>query len=113
MSTPNTYGLTSVTYGTPALTGFVVQTSSVSTKAGVAAEIFDESGKRVHARYDDLIHELSLEMIVNAGTLPVVGGTLTYDSNTYEVTGVDIKKANKDFVKVSVKAKSSSAISYT
>ena len=113
MSTPNTYGLTQATYGVTALTGFVVQSSSLSVKPGVAAEIHDETGVRVHSRYDDNQTEISLEMIVNGGAIPVPGTVLTYNLIKYEIQSVDVKGANKDFTKVSVKAKTSPGIVLT
>ena len=103
MSNPTSYGLTSVVYGVPALTGFVVQSSTISTKDGVMAIVLNETGQQVVRRYDDQINELTLDMIVNGGTAPIPGQTLTYNSILYEVQTCDVKSANKDFQKVTVK----------
>lgn len=108
-----THGLSSITYGNPTITGFVVQSSSVSTKPAVTAEVFDEAGIRVHSRYDDITNELSLDVIVTSGTIPTVGTVFTFNTVKYEITGVDVKTANKDFVKVSIKGKNSSGITLT
>lgn len=111
MATPNTYGLTSVIYGNPALSGFVVQSSTVATKTNVVAEVFNETGERVHVRYDDITNELTLDMIVNGGSIPVPGSTLTYNTVVYEIVSSDVKSANKDFEKVTVKCKNSEHLS--
>ena len=104
---PTTYGLSTATYGVVPLTGFVVQTSTISTKEGVNAVILNETGQEVTRRYDDLINELSLDMIVTSGTPPVPGQTLTYNSIVYEVQTCEVKSANKDWKKVTCKCKNS------
>ena len=104
---PTTYGLSSATYGVIPLTGFVVQTSTISTKEGVNAVILNETGQEVTRRYDDQINELSLDMIVTTGSIPIPGQTLTYNSILYEVLTCDIKSQNKDWKKCTVKCKNS------
>lgn len=110
MSYPQTYGLSSVTYGNPTMTGFVVQATTISSKCGVVAEIFNELGERVHSRYDDLTYEISLDMIVNGGAIPLPGAELTFNSIKYEIQTVEVKTSDKDFTKVGVKAKNSAGI---
>ena len=107
MANPTTYGLTSVTYGTIPYSGFVVQSSSLSSKDGVMATVLNETGQEVCRRYDDQINELSLDMIVNGGSIPVPGQTLTYNEIVYEIETCDLKAANKDWNKVTVKCKNS------
>jgi len=103
----NSYGLSSLTWGTIPYSGFVVSASTLNTKPGVIAEVFNESGQRVASRYDDLTNEITLECIINGGTAPLPGAELTYNSIKYETLSVDYKCANKDFEKVSIKAKNS------
>ena len=110
MANPTTYGLSSVTYGTLPYTGFVVQSYTLAVKDGVLATVLNETGQEVVRRYDDQINELSLDMIVNGGSIPVPGQTLTYNSIVYEIQTCDLKAANKDFNKVSVKCKNSANI---
>lgn len=107
----NTYGLNTLTFGTPAVTGYVVQSHSVSTKPAVTAEVFDENGIRVHSRYDDITSEVTFDAIFAGATLPTAGGTFTVDSVTYEVLGIDLKRTNKGFKEVSIKGKTSAGVS--
>jgi hypothetical protein len=104
---PNSYGLTSLTFGTPVITGYVLQSFGVSTKPGVIAEVINESGNRVHARYDDVTNEMSFNAIFNGATLPSVGGLVTGDAVAYEVLSIDLKRDNKGFKTVDIKGKNS------
>lgn len=101
------HGLASVTFGVPTLTGYVVQDFSISKKPALAVEVFDENGRRVYARYDDATDDLSIEAVFNGGDIPTVGSVLTYNATKYEVLSVDLKRANKDVQKVSIKGKKS------
>lgn len=112
MATPNSYGLTSLTFGTPTVTGYVVQAVATSQKTGVVAEIMDESGVRVHARYDDLTTEVTFDAIIQGATIPEAGSTFTVDGSTYEVISVDVKRSNKEFKAISIKGKKSEGITY-
>jgi len=105
-----TYGLQTLTFGTPVITGFVTQSYSSSKTPANVIEIVDETGNRVAARYDDATEELSLEAIISGGTLPTVGGTFLYDTITWEVTGVDVTASNTDAVKASISGKKSEYI---
>ena len=106
-----TYGLQTLTFGTPTKSGYVVQSSSTSATNGVVAEVLDNSGVRRAVRYDDETIELSLEAVLHASTtLPSPGGSFAYDGETYEVLSVEKKSANNDFVKVAIKGKKSQGV---
>lgn len=109
MSTSN-YGLSSVSWGTPLMSGFVVQSYDISKSNQIVAEIFNESGVRKHVRYDDLTSELSIEVVYNGGTAPVPGEVLTYNGIKYETLNVDEKGSNKEFKKFTFKGKNSEGI---
>jgi len=104
------HGVSGVVFGAPAITGYITQTHSVSTKPAVIAEVMDENGKRVHARYDDITSEVSFDAIFQGASLPSAGGTFTVDGVTYEVLSVDVKRENKGFKTVSIKGKVSEGI---
>lgn len=104
------YGVSGVVFGSPAVTGYIVQSNSVSTKPAVIAEVMDENGKRVHARYDDVTSEVSFDAIFQGASLPAAGGTFTVDGITYEVQSIDVKRENKGFKTVSIKGKVSEGI---
>lgn len=106
----DTYGLSSVTWGVPTLTGYVVQSYDLSKTNQVVAEIFNESGIRKHARYDDLTSEISIEVVFDGATLPVPGAVLTYNGVKYEVLSLDEKASNKDFKKFTIKGKTSAGL---
>ena len=105
-----THGLSTLTFGVPVLTGYVVQSYTNANHCANVVEILDESGNRVVSRYDDSTHEITLEAILAGATLPTVGGTFTYDSVTYECLSVEKKGENKGAVKVSIKGKVSENI---
>src|SRR3954469_19730563 len=102
-----TYGLSSLVFGTPAVTGYVVQSHTTSSKPACIVEVIDEAGNRVHARYGDITDEVTFEALLNGATLPIVGATFAVDSVTYEVLSVDIKRENKGYKTVSIKGKKS------
>lgn len=106
----NTYGLTSITFGTVGLSGYVVQDSSVASTPQVVAEVFDITGARAHVRYDDVTDELTLNAVLQGATLPTPGAVFTYNGANYETVSVEKKQANKDFVKVTIKGKKSAGI---
>src|SRR5271154_6637671 len=112
MSLPQTYGLSSVTFGTGtyAITGYVVEGVTLSNKCGINAEIFNELGQRVVVRYDDLTVDLSFDAIIQGATLPVPGAEFTLNSIKYETMSVDVKSTNKEFTKVAIKGKTSTGI---
>jgi hypothetical protein len=106
----NTYGLSSLTFGVPAVTGYVLQTFDVTTTPAVAVEVMDENGVRKVARYDDETEELSIEAYIQGATLPLPGAVFTYNSKKYEVLSIQVKGANKDYRKVTIKGKTSEGI---
>jgi hypothetical protein len=77
----------------------------------------DETGKTVTARYDGVMRELTVDGIVKTLDMPTLGGSITFNvatdlapgSVTFTFTGVieslEEKGGNKEFVKVSIKAK--------
>lgn len=105
-----TYGVSGVVFGSPALTGYIVQSNSVSSKPAVVAEVMDENGKRVHVRYDDVTSEVSFDAIFQGASIPAAGATFAVDGVTYEVLSVDVKRENKGFKTVSIKGKTSESI---
>lgn len=108
---PNTYGLSSLVFGVPAISGYCVQTQSVSSKNNVEATVLDENGIIVHRRYDDLQSEVSWEAYVNGGSIPTPGSTMAIDSVTYIVVSCDVKRENKGFKVLNLKGVTSSGIS--
>jgi len=111
MSYPIEYGISGLTFGSPAVNGFVVQTFSNSSKAGVVAEVFDENGRRVHSRYDDVTNEMTFDAIIKGATLPTPGQIFTVNSVDYETLSVDAKYGNKEFTACSIKGKNSANLS--
>lgn len=105
------YGLTSLVYGTPAVTGYVSQNQTISSKPNLIVEVMNETGKRVAVHYDDVTNELSWEGVFNGATLPTPGGTFTVNSILYECVGVDVKTVNNGVKTVSIKGKNSEGVS--
>lgn len=105
-----TYGLSALTFGVPAITGYVTQSYDDSNTAANAVEVFNETGNRVVSRYDDQTNAVTIEAYLQGATLPVAGAVFTFNATKYEVLSVDKKGANKDFTKVSIKAKKSEYI---
>jgi len=110
MSSPVTHGLSGLSFGTPTSSGYVVQSLDTSSKAGVVAEVFDETGCRVHSRYDDITTEVTFEAIIQGATLPTPGAVFTVNSQAYETISVDKKWSNKEFTRCSIKGKVSANI---
>jgi len=76
----------------------------------------DETGKTVTARYDGVTRELTVEGIVKTADMPEIGAAISFvvatdlaSTSPYTFSGVieslEEKGGNKEFVKVSVKAK--------
>jgi len=107
MANPTTYGTTLATFGVTPLTGFVVQSTTLTTKCNVFNQVMNENGQLVTQRFDDQSNELSLDMIVSSGSAPVPGQLLTYNALLYAILNVDYKTSNKDFPRVTVKCQSS------
>jgi len=102
-----THGLSTLVFNVPAISGYVVQTYNTSSKAANVIEVFNESGNRACSRYDDVTNELNLDAVFAGATLPTPGATFTYDSISYELLSIDVKRENKGAQTVNIKAKNS------
>ena len=111
MSSPVSYGISPLTFGTPTVSGYVVQSFSQASKPGVVAEVFNENGCRVHSRYDDNTNEMTFDAIIQGATLPTPGSIFTVNSVDYETLSVDQKWGNKEFTACSIKGKNSANLS--
>lgn len=103
----NTYGLTTLTFGVPALTGYVVQTFAKASTSGVVTEIQDSNGKIVSRRHNDSIIDLVVEAIFNGASFPSTGALFTYDGISYEVMSVEVRGENAGFRRVVLTGKNS------
>lgn len=108
----NVYGLQTLTFGNPALTGYVVQSYTTTSNSANVIEIADETGNRKCVRYDDDTTEITIDAYFAGATLPTPGSTFTYDSVTYECTSIEKKGENKNATKVTLKGKKSEFVSY-
>jgi hypothetical protein len=106
----NNYGLSSLVFGAPAVTGYVVQSNAVSSKCGVVVPVADENGIIVQRRYDDVTSEVNFEAVFNGATIPTPGITFTVDSVEYIVETTDVKRENKGNKTVSIKGITSQGI---
>lgn len=106
----NVHGLSTLTFGVPTLTGYVIQSYTKSTTSANVVEVFNEIGNRVASNYDDITTEITLDAVIAGATLPTVGTTFSYDGVTYECVSVEIKGENKGAKKVSLKGKKSASI---
>jgi len=104
------HGLTTLTFGVPTFTGYVVQSYTKANHCANVVEVLNEDGNRVAAYYDDVTTEITLDAVFAGATLPTVGATFTYDSVTYECLSVEKKGENKGAVKASIKGKKSASI---
>ena len=105
-----THGVTGVTFGTPTISGYIVQNFDLETKPALMLEIPDEDGKVCHRRYDDITTEGTVEAYFKGATLPTVGTVLTVDSVKYVVESVGEKVSNKENTKISLKLKTSEGV---
>ena len=106
-------GITAATYGVPVTyTGMVIQSYGIASKAGVFVTVLNEKGQQVIRYYDDIITEVTVDMVVSNGTIPTVGAPITFTGNAtvFEVQTVDVKYDNKAFPVVTVKAMASANI---
>ena len=112
--------------GTGTVTNLFVQSFSVSAGFNNEDTVQDETGLTKTHRLDDRKTTLSVEGIVKIGTVPTLGGTITFAINTNVsytagsatssftgiVTKVDEKSQNKGFVSVSIEAVDYEGIAY-
>jgi len=106
----NVYGLSSLVFGTPAITGYVVQSHNLGNKCGVVIAVQDENGIVVHRRYDDITTEMEFEALFDGATVPTPGVTITVNSIEYIVETTDFKRTNKGHETVSIKGITSQGI---
>lgn len=108
------------------VTNLFVQSFSISSGFNNEDTVQDETGLTKTHRLDDRKTTLSLEGICKTATVPVLGATLTFTTNTNSVytagtatktftgivTKVDEKSANKGFTSVSIEAVDYEGITY-
>lgn len=107
----STFGISTLTFGNPTLTGYVIQSYTKSETSANIIEVLDETGNRVCARYDDDTTEITIEAVFAGATLPSAGASFAYDGVTYECLSVETKGENKSAKKVTLKGKKSAGIS--
>ena len=97
-------GLVPLSFGTTAITGYVVENISESA-SGETEVIYDEDGDAViETSGFGLKTEVSLSVIPKStATAPACGDIFTYGSAKFVVSSVDIKKANKGVEKWELK----------
>jgi len=103
-----------------------VQSFSVSAGFNNEDTVQNESGVTVTHRLDDIKTTLSVEGICKTGTIPVLGATISFTTNTSSaypagspstsfqgiVVKVDEKSQNKGFTSVSIEAVDYEGITY-
>jgi hypothetical protein len=99
----NSYGLNTLTFGVPTLTGYVVQSYNLGSKCALVVPVANESGVIVQRRYDDVTTEISVEAVFAGATVPTPGQTFVYNTIEYEVQTVDTKGSNKEDTTVTIK----------
>ena len=78
------------------------------------AETVDENGNQIERRYDDLAEQGSITIRIRSGySIPTPATTLTYDSNTYEITEVGKTQESQGFRQVSLSVLKSANVSYS
>ena len=96
------------------VTNLYVQSYTLTKNYELNDTVQDETGKTVTARYDGVTRELSVDGIVKTSDMPEIGASITFavstdvgasSSFTGVIESVEEKGGNKEFVKVSLKAK--------
>lgn len=96
------------------VTNLYVQSYTLTKAYELNDTVQDETGKTVTARYDGVTRELSVDGIAKTSDMPELGASITFTvatdlGATQSFTGVieslEEKGGNKEFVKVSLKAK--------
>jgi hypothetical protein len=91
-----------------------VQSYTLTKNYELNDTVQDETGKTVTARYDGVMRELSVDGIVKTSDMPEIGAAITFavatdvgatSSFTGVIESIEEKGGNKEFVKVSLKAK--------
>lgn len=96
------------------VTNLYVQAYTLTKNYELNDTVQDETGKTVTARYDGVMRELSVDGIVKTSDMPEIGAAITFavstdvgaaSSFTGVIESIEEKGGNKEFVKVSLKAK--------
>jgi hypothetical protein len=96
------------------VTNLYVQSYTLTKNFELNDTVQDETGKTVTARYDGVMRELTVDGIVKTSDMPEIGAAITFavstdvgatSSFTGVIESVEEKGGNKEFVKVSLKAK--------
>lgn len=105
------------------VTNLYVQSYTLTKNYELNDTVQDETGKTVTARYDGVMRELTVDGIVKTSDMPELGAAITFavatdvgasSSFTGVIESLEEKGGNKEFVKVSIKAKQWESIaSYT
>jgi len=91
-----------------------VQSYTLTKNYELNDTVQDETGKTVTARYDGVMRELSVDGICKTSDMPEIGAAITFavatdvgatSSFTGVIESIEEKGGNKEFVKVSLKAK--------
>lgn len=112
--------------GSGTVANLFVQSFSVSSGFNNEDTVQNEGGVTVTHRLDDRKTTLSIDGICKTGTVPVLGTTISFTTNTSSaygggtasttfsgvVTKVDEKSANKGFCSVSIEAVDYEGITY-
>lgn len=112
--------------GSGTVANLFVQSFSVSSGFNNEDTVQNEAGVTVTHRLDDRKTTLSIDGICKSGTVPVLGTTITFTTNTSSVYGggtasasfsgvvtkVDEKSQNKGFCSVSIEAVDYEGITY-
>lgn len=96
------------------VTNLYVQSYTLTKAYELNDTVQDETGKTVTARYDGVMRELSVDGIAKTSDMPEIGAAITFavstdvgasSSFTGVIESIEEKGGNKEFVKVSLKAK--------
>jgi hypothetical protein len=108
------------------VTNLFVQSYSLSSSFNAEAMVVDETGLTKTHRLDDRKTEITIEGIAKTATMPILGATLAFTTNTASaypagsasvsfsgvITKIDDKGSNKGFTSVSVTAIDFEGITY-
>jgi len=107
-------GIVGITWGCTPSSGLgIVTDTTKSSKCGIFQEVTNEYGQVVGVITDDVITDLTINLICTTGTAPIPGDTLTYNSNKYIVESYEQKNSQKSTQLGSVKVKSYQYITLT
>ena len=100
------------------VTNLFVQSYSLSSSFNADVTVVDETGLTKTHRMDDRKSEITIEGIAKTSTMPILGATLSFTTNTASaypagtasvsfsgvITKIDDKGSNKGFTSVSITA---------